>query len=114
MFTDHSKDSDCTLGPDDCCVVCHVWHAEPCPECGQRAYHLPDCPMSDATERHPEYRDDRLTEAEIKQRAEYWRRRSKKACDRCGRPAPASVVSDPEWYIDTLGPAVEMYCRRCW
>ncbi len=37
------KDSDCHLDSTDTCVVCRVYHGDPCTECGERAYHLPWC-----------------------------------------------------------------------
>jgi hypothetical protein len=46
----HTKDSDCQPFIDpltDTCIVCHVTHGEPCPECQQRGYHKPDCSLSD-------------------------------------------------------------------
>jgi hypothetical protein len=49
-MTTHTKDSDCTIDPEtDCCLECFAWHAEPCRECGGRAYHnhtteKPRCP----------------------------------------------------------------------
>ena len=43
---EHRKDSDCqaTLGPIGVCLVCGVYHADPCPECGGKGYHADDCP----------------------------------------------------------------------
>lgn len=46
----HTCDADClaagmvpTLDEMDECPVCHVLHGEPCPWCGDRGYHKPDC-----------------------------------------------------------------------
>ena len=46
MNTDHTTDTDCaaTIGIDDTCHVCHVYHGDPCPDCGGRGYHAADCP----------------------------------------------------------------------
>ena len=45
--TPHTKDTDCILDKDNVCIVCKVYHGEPCPECKQRGYHKPDCSLSD-------------------------------------------------------------------
>lgn len=39
----HTKDEDCTLGPDDCCTMCGVYHGEPCPQCDGRGFHREGC-----------------------------------------------------------------------
>ena len=31
----------------DFCDVCDAYHGDPCAACGQRAYHLAGCPLSD-------------------------------------------------------------------
>jgi hypothetical protein len=42
----NSGDADCTVGADGCCERCGVSHTpDPCPECGQRAYHLSQCAL---------------------------------------------------------------------
>lgn len=44
---EHSQDSDCCESIDiqtDTCTVCHVYHGDPCLDCGARAYHKPTCP----------------------------------------------------------------------
>lgn len=41
--TTHSHDTDCTVGDDGECTGCHVYHGDPCPTCGQRAYHADGC-----------------------------------------------------------------------
>jgi len=46
----HTKDLDCTLDEHFCCVVCGVGHGDPCPECGQRAFHKDGCILSDASD----------------------------------------------------------------
>lgn len=43
LASTHHRDSDCTLDEDDCCAICHVFHGDPCPTCGGRGYHEPDC-----------------------------------------------------------------------
>lgn len=43
--TMHTKDSDCTVGETGACVICHVTHGDPCPECGGRAFHKDGCPI---------------------------------------------------------------------
>lgn len=44
--SEHSKDSDCTVDPETGeCVECHVWHDDPCPDCGGRGFHKEDCPQ---------------------------------------------------------------------
>jgi len=40
----HVRDEDCTLDANDMCVVCGVWHGEPCFECGGRGFHRVGCP----------------------------------------------------------------------
>jgi len=42
----HAKDSDCDghLDADDVCLVCSVYHGDPCPECSGRGYHGAECP----------------------------------------------------------------------
>jgi hypothetical protein len=39
----HNADEDCTLGPDDCCKVCGVYHGDPCQDCGGRGFHRSGC-----------------------------------------------------------------------
>ncbi len=44
--SEHEQDADCTVDPEtNLCVVCGVEHAEPCPDCGGRGFHKPDCPV---------------------------------------------------------------------
>ena len=40
----HTRDSDCTLGTDGCCIECGVAHGDPCHLCGGRGFHADDCP----------------------------------------------------------------------
>ena len=46
----HEQDADCTVNPEnDCCIVCGVDHgAEPCDECGARAFHADHCSLNEA------------------------------------------------------------------
>ena len=45
---EHTKDEDCDVDPEtDCCRVCGVHHAEPCPECGGCGFHRGACSLSD-------------------------------------------------------------------
>lgn len=64
----HSTEADCAglLADDDCCTVCGVSHANPCPDCGARGYHLATC---------PEMADD-----------------DGPACERCGKHADAMTT----------------------
>ena len=39
----HSSDADCTLDACAVCIGCGVHHDEPCPRCGQRAFHKVGC-----------------------------------------------------------------------
>jgi hypothetical protein len=39
----HSKDEDCTVGPNGCCTTCGVSHTALC-NCGGRGFHRPNCP----------------------------------------------------------------------
>lgn len=39
----HTKDGDCVLDDTDCCIVCGVWHGDPCPECGGKGFHKSRC-----------------------------------------------------------------------
>lgn len=42
----HMRDSDCTIDLNyDTCIECGIYHGEPCPICGHRAYHAPYCPL---------------------------------------------------------------------
>jgi hypothetical protein len=42
---DHDKDDDCFLDPEtNSCVLCDVYHGDPCARCGQRAFHNAGCP----------------------------------------------------------------------
>ena len=42
----HSEDSECRVDPEtDLCLDCGVLHAEACPECGNRAFHSPNCTL---------------------------------------------------------------------
>jgi hypothetical protein len=43
MRGDHSQDTDCTLDRANCCIVCGVYHGDPCPLCGGRRYHDAKC-----------------------------------------------------------------------
>ena len=43
----HTRDEDCTLGEDDVCVVCGVWHGDECRGCGKRGFHAKGCEFSD-------------------------------------------------------------------
>jgi hypothetical protein len=40
----HTRDADCTLGPDLCCIGCGVDGTpnEPCQDCGGRGFHAAD------------------------------------------------------------------------
>ena len=40
----HTRDTDCTLNDQDTCTVCGVYHGDPCEFCGQRGYHMSNCP----------------------------------------------------------------------
>jgi hypothetical protein len=40
----HRTDSDCALDDNNGCTVCHVYHGDPCPSCGKRAFHADRCP----------------------------------------------------------------------
>ena len=55
----HEQDADCTVNPEnDCCIVCGVDHgAEPCDECGARAFHAPMCSLSDTNQAEPTIAD---------------------------------------------------------
>ena len=41
-MSEHTKDSDCTV-VDGLCIICHVGHDDPCPDCGGQAFHNPGC-----------------------------------------------------------------------
>lgn len=46
---EHEQDADCTLGADDVCTGCGVYHGDPCPHCKGRGYHvLPMSPKCEA------------------------------------------------------------------
>jgi hypothetical protein len=42
---EHEHDIECDVSPEtDSCRACGVYHGgPPCPECGERAFHGPDC-----------------------------------------------------------------------
>lgn len=43
-LAEHTKDKDCIVGDvTGWCLICHVAHGDPCPDCGARAYHKPNC-----------------------------------------------------------------------
>ena len=45
-FTNHTKDSDCTVNEETgLCDVCGVGHSDECPDCGGRGFHKPVCPI---------------------------------------------------------------------
>lgn len=44
---EHTKDSDCTLDDTCMCIVCGVYHGDPCPKCGGRGFHKPGCGLSE-------------------------------------------------------------------
>lgn len=40
----HTYDDQCILDEfTNTCMICHVVHGDPCPECGQRGNHLLEC-----------------------------------------------------------------------
>lgn len=59
----HTKDSDCTLDENSCCVVCHVWHDEECPECGGRGFHKETCEVVLAAERRGQELERKATQS---------------------------------------------------
>jgi len=41
---EHERDADCEVDPrTDSCRACGVYHGDPCPACGGRGFHVPDC-----------------------------------------------------------------------
>lgn len=42
-MSEHTKDSDCTVGDDGLCIECGVDHSDPCENCGGAGFHKPDC-----------------------------------------------------------------------
>jgi hypothetical protein len=41
----HATDADCTLlAGTHTCLVCSVYHGDPCGDCGGRAFHAEECP----------------------------------------------------------------------
>lgn len=44
-FEKHTRDEQCTLGSDDVCTGCKVYHGEECGECQARGYHREGCPL---------------------------------------------------------------------
>lgn len=54
--TEHTKDADCTVGPDGTCTVCGTAHGPDCPDCGAKAFHFPSCPhMTDYECQHNDF-----------------------------------------------------------
>lgn len=48
MDMEHNQDKDCEgYVVDGVCSICGAGHGDPCPECGQRAYHRHDCDLSE-------------------------------------------------------------------
>lgn len=43
---EHSSDFHCTLDATDTCIVCGVYHGDPCGDCGARGYHAPYCTLT--------------------------------------------------------------------
>ncbi len=52
-ITPHSRDEHCVLDETNTCTICGVYHGDPCPSCGGRGYHYPECPESDAGKETP-------------------------------------------------------------
>ena len=42
----HTKDEDCFVGDDGCCVLCGVSHACPCEICDGKGFHKDGCPVA--------------------------------------------------------------------
>jgi len=44
---EHTSDADClaadSIDATNTCTICGAYHGDPCPECGGRGYHQPDC-----------------------------------------------------------------------
>jgi len=45
---EHFRDAHCTLDENDTCIDCGVYHGDPCPDCGNRAFHADDCKYHDS------------------------------------------------------------------
>ena len=71
----HQFDDDCFLDNTDTCVVCGVYHGDPCPRCGRRAFHSPSCPNNEA---------ERIKREKRNARARAARRARADAYDSCG------------------------------
>jgi hypothetical protein len=39
----HTRDTDCTLDANACCVTCGVYHGDPCGECNGKGFHSHEC-----------------------------------------------------------------------
>jgi hypothetical protein len=44
---EHTKDADCTVGANGCCVECGVSHTATC-DCGGRGFHADGCPKQES------------------------------------------------------------------
>ena len=44
---EHNTDADCTLDDTNSCIICGVYHGEPCIECGGRGFHNGNCKAND-------------------------------------------------------------------
>lgn len=43
---DHTEDAHCTVDTEtNECRICHVFHGDPCQDCGGRGYHNQGCPI---------------------------------------------------------------------
>ena len=44
---EHTRDDDCyvadSIDATDTCTICGAYHGDPCPDCGGRGYHEPEC-----------------------------------------------------------------------
>lgn len=39
----HAHDAECTIGADDCCTTCGVYHGDACDFCGGKGFHVGTC-----------------------------------------------------------------------
>lgn len=83
-------------------------------------YHreIEDAKRDTASHHEIDYRDDRLTPAEVTDRQRYLDIADSMECDICGTYIPTNAASDPTYWIDCeqipAGLQITIRCPYCW